>query len=284
MVKRKPYWLRKKISYEAKRETDELLKDVGIATICQEASCPNISECFSKSQATFLILGQICTRACTFCDVKRGKPKEIDKTEIQKVVEATKKMKLKNIVITSVTRDDLPDGGANHFVECVKALKEFNANIKIELLVPDFKQNKDSIDKVANCGADIVGHNVETIHRRYDIRRGSSYKNSLKVLNMIKKANSCIKTKSALMLGLGEKENEIIEVLRDLRSVECDFLSIGQYLSPSKKHTPVLEYVHPDIFDRYRDIALDMGFGFVISSPYTRSSYMAHEYLNNIIY
>ncbi len=279
MIKTKPLWLRKKVSLEAKRETDELLKDIGIATICQEASCPNISECFSKHQATFLLLGTICTRACTFCDVKRGKPKGVDEKEIEKVVEAIKRMKLKNVVITSVTRDDLSDGGAGHFVKCVKAIKDFNKKIKIELLVPDFKQSQDAIYKVANSKAQIVGHNVETVPRRYDVRGGSTYKGSLRVLEMIKEANPSVKTKSALMLGLGERENEIVEVMKDLREVDCDFLSIGQYLAPSKKHTEVLEFVHPDQFDRYKKIALSLGFRYVISSPYTRSSYMAHKYL-----
>ncbi len=279
MIKAKPQWLRKKVSFKAKRETDELLKDIGIATICQEASCPNISECFSKHQATFLLLGTICTRACTFCNVARGKPKSVDKSEIAKVVEASKRMKLKNVVITSVTRDDLLDGGAGQFVECVKALREFDNDIKIELLVPDFKQNRSSIYEVANSKAQIVGHNVETIPRRYDIRGGSSYQGSLKVLEMIKEANPSVSTKSALMLGLGEKEEEIVEVMKDLRSVKCDFLSIGQYLAPSKKHAPVLEYVEPQQFERYKEIALELGFRYVISSPYTRSSYMAHEYL-----
>ncbi len=279
MIKTKPLWLRKKVSLEAKRETDELLKDIGIATICQEASCPNISECFSKHQATFLLLGTICTRACTFCDVKRGKPKGVDEKEIEKVVEAIKRMKLKNVVITSVTRDDLSDGGAGHFVKCVKAIKDFNKEIKIELLVPDFKQSQDAIYKVANSKAQIVGHNVETVPRRYDVRGGSTYKGSLRVLEMIKEANPSVKTKSALMLGLGERENEIVEVMKDLREVDCDFLSIGQYLAPSKKHTEVLEFVHPDQFDRYKKIALSLGFRYVISSPYTRSSYMAHKYL-----
>jgi len=279
MVQRKPEWLRKKVSLEAKRQTDELLKDIGIATICQEASCPNISECFSKKQATFLILGIICTRACTFCDVTRGKPKAVDEKEIDKVVEACKRMGLQNVVITSVTRDDLDDGGAGHFVKCVQALKDMKPDIKIELLIPDMNENKDAINKVANCGAEIVGHNIETIPRRYDVRGGSNYQRSLKVLQMIKESNPKINTKSAIMLGLGESEDEVVEVFKDLRSVDCDFLSLGQYLAPSKKHTPVLEYVHPDQFKRYKEIALELGFRYVMSSPYTRSSYMAHEYL-----
>jgi len=279
MFKKKPYWLKKKISLQAKIETDELLKDIGIATICQEASCPNIAECFSKKQATFLILGTICTRACTFCDVSRGKPKPIDESEISKVVEATKRMGLKNVVITSVTRDDLADGGADHFVKCVKALKQMKPDIKIELLIPDMNENKDAIKKVSNCGAKIVGHNIETISRRYDIRGGSNYQRSLRVLKIIKESNSKIRTKSAIMLGLGEKEEEVINLLKDLRDAQCDFLSIGQYLAPSKKHTPVVEFVHPDIFKKYKEIAIELGFKFVMSSPYTRSSYMAHEYL-----
>jgi len=281
MTKRKPEWLRKKISFKEKRETDELLRDVGIATICQEASCPNISECFSKHQATFLLLGTICTRACTFCDVTRGKPKSVDNDEIDRVVEAVKRMGLKNVVITSVTRDDLDDGGAEHFSKCVKALKEFDPSIKIELLVPDFKGEKEPIKKVAFSGAEIVGHNVETVPRRYDVRGGSTYEGSLRVLRMIKEANPSVKTKSALMLGLGESEDEVVDVMKDLREVGCDFLSLGQYLAPSKKHAEVLEYVHPKQFEKYKKIALKLGFRYVISSPYTRSSYMAHEYLQS---
>ena len=279
MVQRKPEWLRKKVSFTAKRETDELLKDVGIATICQEASCPNISECFSKKQATFLILGTICTRACTFCDVTRGKPKSVDDNEIQRVVEASKRMGLQNVVITSVTRDDLDDGGAEHFVKCVKALRDMKPDIKIELLIPDMNEDKSAINKVANSGAEIVGHNIETVPRRYDVRGGSSYQRSLRVLKMIKESNPKVHTKSAIMLGLGESEEEVKSVMKDLRDVGCDFLSLGQYLAPSKKHTPVLEYVHPEQFNKYKEIALKLGFRYVMSSPYTRSSYMAHEYL-----
>ncbi len=279
-MSRRPEWLRKKVSFKAKRDTDELLKDVGIATICQEAMCPNISECFGKKQATFLILGSVCTRACTFCNVTRGKPEDIDYKEIEKVVEAIKRLELKNVVITSVTRDDLSDGGAKHFFECVKAIKEFDKDIKIELLIPDFNEKRDSIEIVSKSGAQIVGHNIETIKRRYDIRNGSDYERSLRVLKMIKESNPRVNTKSGIMLGLGESEEEVVEVFEDLLSVGCRFLSIGQYLAPSKKHTPVVEYIKPEQFERYKSIALDLGFRFVHSSPYTRSSYMAHEYLN----
>ena len=278
-MSRRPEWLRKKVSFKAKRDTDELLKDVGIATICQEAMCPNISECFGKKQATFLILGSVCTRACTFCNVARGKPENVDYEEIKKVVEAIKRLSLKNVVITSVTRDDLSDGGAKHFFECVKAIKEFDKDIKIELLIPDFNENRDSIEMVSNSGAQIVGHNIETIKRRYDIRSGSDYERSLRVLKMIKESNPRVNTKSGIMLGLGESEEEVVEVFRDLLSVGCEFLSIGQYLAPSKKHTPVVEYIKPEQFEKYKNIALGLGFRFVHSSPYTRSSYMAHEYL-----
>ncbi len=279
-MSRRPEWLRKKVSFKAKRDTDELLKDVGIATICQEAMCPNISECFGKKQATFLILGSVCTRACTFCNVTRGKPEDIDYKEIEKVVEAIKRLELKNVVITSVTRDDLSDGGAKHFFECVKAIKEFDKDIKIELLIPDFNEKRDSIEIVSKSGAQIVGHNIETIKRRYDIRNGSDYERSLRVLKMIKESNPRVNTKSGIMLGLGESEEEVVKVFEDLLSVGCRFLSIGQYLAPSKKHTPVVEYIKPEQFERYKSIALDLGFRFVHSSPYTRSSYMAHEYLN----
>jgi lipoic acid synthetase len=280
-MSRRPQWLRIKVSFKAKRETDELLKDVGIHTICQEAMCPNISECFSKKQATFLILGSVCTRACTFCNVSRGNPNGyIDKEEIKRVVEAIKRLNLKNVVITSVTRDDLNDGGARHFVECVKAIYEYDNSIKIELLIPDFNENRESISIVANSNAQIVGHNIETIKRRYDIRGGSDYEKSLRVLKIIKESNVNVNTKSGIMLGLGESEDEVIEVFRDLLGVGCEFLSIGQYLAPSNKHAKVVEYITPEQFNKYKEIALKMGFRFVHSSPYTRSSYMAHEYLS----
>jgi lipoic acid synthetase len=276
---KKPQWLRKKISFKDKRDTDRLLKDIGISTVCQEAKCPNISECFREKQATFLILGSICSRACTFCNISKGKPSGIDTEEINKILKAIKKMNLRSIVITSVTRDDLSDGGAKQFSNCVKAIKKYDNSIDIELLIPDMNENKDAINSVANCGANIVGHNIETIKRRYDIRGGSDYHRSIRVLEIIKELNPNIRTKSALMLGLGERENEVIEVFKDLLQAGCDFLSIGQYLRPSKKHVPVLEFVKPEIFDRYRQIAIDLGFKFVYSSPYARSSYKAYEYL-----
>ncbi len=276
---RKPDWLRKKISFGAQKQMDQLLNDVGIHTICQEARCPNISECFSHKQATFLILGNICTRRCTYCNVLTGQPYKVDQKEIDQVSTAILKLDLKYVVITSPARDDLNDGGAKHFYAVTKDILEKSPQTKVELLVPDFKGDIDAIKIVANSGAIVVGHNIETVPRLYNIRKASTYKRSLQVLKDIKLQNPNIKTKSALMVGLGETKQEMIEVFKDLLEVDCKLLSIGQYLAPSNEFEKVVEYVRPSIFNEYKKIALDMGFDFVHSSPYTRSSYMAHEYV-----
>jgi len=276
---RKPDWLRKKISFGAQKQMDQLLNDVGIHTICQEARCPNISECFSHKQATFLILGNICTRRCTYCNVLTGQPYSVNLKEIEQVTTAILKLDLKYVVITSPARDDLDDGGAKHFYEVTKDILEKSPQTKVELLVPDFKGDIDAIKIVANSGAIVVGHNIETVPRLYNIRKASTYKRSLQVLKDIKLQNPNIKTKSALMVGLGETKQEMIEVFKDLLEVDCKLLSIGQYLAPSNEFEKVVEYVKPSVFNEYKKIALDMGFDFVHSSPYTRSSYMAHEYV-----
>ncbi|WP_024954563.1 lipoyl synthase [Sulfurospirillum arcachonense] len=275
---RKPSWLLKKVFFSQKKDVEIALKDIGIHTVCQEAMCPNMSECFSKKLATFMILGSTCTRACSFCSVDTGMPNGIDEKEPQKVARAVASLGLKHVVITSVTRDDLSDGGAEQFVQCVKAIKEMNKNITVELLIPDLKHNTDAIKKIANCGAEVIGHNIETVPRLYEVRKGANYTKSLEVLKALKIANPKVKTKSALMLGLGEREDELKVVLQDLLNMECTLLTMGQYLAPSKTHTPVIEYIKPKKFEELGQIASDMGFEFVKSSPYTRSSYMAHEY------
>lgn len=276
----KPIWLRKKLSNNAQKDMEQLLKDGGLHTICQEAKCPNISECFSKKNATFLILGDTCTRRCTYCNVKTGKPDGVDEKEINEVTIAVKKLGLKFVVITSPARDDLEDGGALQFYKVTKNILENTIDTQVELLIPDFKGNIDSIKKVVDSGAVIIGHNVETVPRLYRVRRNATYERSLEVLRKIKElGGDSVKTKSALMVGLGETEEEMIEVFKDLLAVGCKFLSIGQYLAPSGDYEKVIEFVKPEQFDRYKNIALELGFEFVHSTPYARSSYLAHEYL-----
>jgi lipoic acid synthetase len=279
---RKPQWLRKKISFSAQKQMDQLLEEVGIHTICQEAKCPNISECFSKKNATFLILGNICTRRCTYCNVITGKPHEVNDEEILQVTTAVKKLDLKFVVITSPARDDLEDGGSLQFYKVTQDILEKKPDAQVELLIPDFKAKLSSIQTVVDSGAVIIGHNVETVPRLYRVRQNASYERSLEVLKQtLILGKGKVKTKSALMVGLGETQEEMIAVFKDLLDVGCKFLSIGQYLAPSKEFETVIEFVKPETFEFYKKTALDMGFEYVHSSPYARSSYMAHEYLSN---
>ncbi len=277
---RKPEWLQKKLNFGAQKEMDQLLNDVGIHTICQEAKCPNISECFSKKNATFLILGRICTRRCSYCNVETGKPGSVNKDEIEQVTTSVKALGLKYVVITSPARDDLKDGGASQFYEVTQKILKELPDTKVELLIPDFQGNMESLKIAVESGAVVLGHNMETVPSLYKIRKAANYKRSLQVLRKLKTfAPKNVKTKTALMVGLGETEEEMIEVMKDLRDVGCDYLSIGQYLAPSNEFTKVKEYVKPSQFKRYKDIALELGFEYVHSSPYTRSSYLAHEYV-----
>ena len=279
---KKPEWLRKKLTPTAQKEMESLLKDVGgLHTICQEAKCPNISECFANKNATFLILGNICTRRCSYCNVLTGKPTEVDLSEIQKVTTSVLHLGLKFVVITSPARDDLADGGASQFYRVTKDILEKTKDTQVEILIPDFKAKEESLQTVVDSGAVIIGHNIETVPRFYHIRKNASYERSLKVLKRLKElGGEKIKTKSALMVGLGETEEEMVQVFKDLIEVGCKFLSIGQYLAPSGDYAKVVEFVRPEQFDRYKKIALDLGFEFVHSTPYARSSYMAHEYLS----
>ena len=277
---RKPEWLRKKISFSAQKDMDQLLNENGIHTICQEAKCPNISECFAAKTATFLILGGICTRRCTYCNVTTGAPDPVNQKEIDQVTDAVKQLGLKFVVITSPARDDLKDGGAQQFYEVTQNVIHTIPGTQVELLVPDFLGNIESIKTVANSGAVIVGHNMETVPRLYNIRKASNYQRSLDVLREIKNhAPQGVKTKSAIMVGLGETQDEVVQVMKDLLEVGCKLLSIGQYLAPSNEYEKVVEYVTPKQFETYKQIALDMGFEYVHASPYARSSYMAHEYV-----
>lgn len=280
---RKPEWLRKKITPSAQIEMETLLKDVGgLHTICQEAKCPNISECYANKNATFLILGNICTRRCDYCNVLTGLPTEVDLSEIQKVTTSVLHLGLKFVVITSPARDDLKDGGAEQFYRVTQDILEKSPGTQVEILIPDFKAKEESLQRAVDSGAVIIGHNIETVPRFYKIRKNASYERSIHVLKRLKEmGGDAIKTKSALMVGLGETEEEMVAVFKDLISVGCKFLSIGQYLAPSGEYAKVIEYVTPEQFARYKQIALDMGFEFVHSTPYARSSYMAHEYLQN---
>ena len=276
-IKKKPGWIRSKI-VDSKTffETKKLINQQSLVTVCQEANCPNITECWSKKHATFMIMGDTCTRACAFCDVKTGKPGELDIYEPLKISNAVKKLELNHVVITSVDRDDLDDGGSNHFYKVITATKEKNPNTTIEVLTPDFLRKGDSYKKVLEANPDVFNHNIETVPRLYvSVRPGARYFASLELLKNSKETNNKIFTKSGLMVGLGESKEEIIQVMDDLRSANVDFITIGQYLQPSVKHFPLQRYYHPDEFKELKNIAKSKGFLLVSSSPLTRSSYHA---------
>jgi len=260
-----------------------LLRGMDLETVCEQASCPNIGECFSRSHATFLILGLQCTRSCSFCNVTKGMPVPPDAAESARVALAVKKLALKHVVITSVTRDDLADCGAGVFADTVLNIRKTTPQVTVELLIPDFKGYRDLLRVVAASKPDIIAHNVETVPSLYSsVRSGSDYNRSLGVLSLIKEISPDIKTKSGIMLGMGEKEAEVISVMGDLRAVNCDFLSIGQYLAPSKLHYPVKEFILPEQFAYYKEKGLSMGFAHIESGPYVRSSYMASAYLPSL--
>jgi len=314
----KPEWL--KIKHQNTPElhqVEELLRSLSLNTVCDEAACPNRLECFGRKTATFLILGRQCTRNCKFCNVESDEESVKVESQTEKateeateealyldeprrISEAVSALKLKHVVITSVTRDDLPDGGASHFAKVIDALKK-HPHLTIEVLIPDFLGNADSLRTVFLAAPNIIGHNIETVKRLYpEVRAKADYRRSLDVLREVKRLGAEAKaeveaeaeadadaeefqqifTKSSIMLGLGETQAEVLEVLSDLRKVDCDFLCIGQYLSPTKLHYPVVEYIHPDQFAFYRKTALDMGFKFVASGPFVRSSYHADEAMN----
>ena len=278
-IVRKPEWLRKKITPSVHKEMEALFAEGHLHTVCEEAMCPNISECFRQKQATFMILGNICTRACTFCAVSRGRPMTLDPHEPDNVAKAVRRLGLRHVVITSSTRDDLSDGGAAHFCETVKAIKGIDDTITVELLIPDLQENEAALATVAKSGAEIIGHNLETVPRLYHVRKGAAYERSLRVLKMLSSLNPSIATKSGIMLGFGERDEEVISLMQELLDVGCRYLSIGQYLAPSHRHESVVEYVKQERFELFRQLGMQMGFDYIKSSPYTRSSYMAHEYL-----
>ena len=278
-IKKKPNWIRSRIlDSQNYFETKEIINKKRLHTVCQEASCPNISECWSKKHATFMIMGDTCTRACAFCNVKTGKPTHLDPLEPTKIAQATKELKLKHVVITSVDRDDLEDGGAEHFSKTIQEIRKKNNQTTIEVLTPDFLRKGDVYKKVVSAAPDVFNHNIETVPSLYlKVRPGSKYFTSVNLLRSVKEINKKIFTKSGVMLGLGETRDEVLQVMDDLLEANVDFLTIGQYLQPSVKHYPLDRYVHPEEFAELKSIALLKGFLIVASSPLTRSSYHADE-------
>ncbi|WP_373897995.1 lipoyl synthase [Haloimpatiens sp. FM7315] len=284
MYIKKPEWLKVKISLNKNSsEINNLLKDLNLNTVCDEALCPNRGECFCKGTATFMILGKNCTRNCRFCNVTKSKPEPVNEDEPRNLAKAVEILKLKYVVITSVTRDDLEDGGASQFVKVIREIRKLNKGVTIEVLIPDFKGNEEALKAVMDEKPDILNHNVETVPNLYStVRPMAIYKRSLKVLENAKQINKSILTKSGIMLGLGETKDEVVALMRDLREVDCDILTIGQYLQPSKLHHEVVEYVHPDVFKEYENIGKGLGFKYIASAPLVRSSYNAKDVFKTI--
>ena len=278
-IPKKPPWIRVKApTSKFFKSTNKIIKDKKIVTVCEEAACPNIAECWQKKHATFMILGDICTRACAFFFFYTGKPGFIDLEEPKKIAEAVNELGLEHVVITSVDRDDLIDGGANHFTNVIKGIRDLSKNCTIEVLTPDFHKKPEALSILSNNLPDVFNHNLETVPRLYlSIRPGSRYFVSLKLLADIKKLNPNIFTKSGLMVGLGETKEEIYQVMDDLRAADVDFITIGQYLPPTTKHAKLEKFITPKEFEEYKQMAIAKGFLMVASSPLTRSSYHASE-------
>ena len=281
MHKKKPDWLKIKIELNSNlKSVQALTNSLKLNTVCNEASCPNRVECFNRKTATFMILGSVCTRNCRFCNITPGTPETVDKLEPLHIAEAVGKLGLKHAVITQVTRDDLKDGGASHFAEVITEIKRLNTSTTVEVLISDLKGNIDDLTTILNAKPEILNHNVETVPNLYKtVRPQAIYKRSLDILSKSKEIDSNILTKSGFMVGLGETEEEVVSLLKDLREVGCDIVTIGQYLAPTKDHLDVVEYVHPNVFDKYRDIAYELGFKYVASAPLVRSSYNASKVL-----
>jgi len=276
---RKPPWLKRRIPpFQDIQKVKSILEQTDLHTVCEEARCPNLGECFSRGTSTFLILGKICTRNCGFCGVEHGVPMLTDETEPQKVAQAIQKMGLQYVVVTSVTRDDLPDGGASLFAKTIQAIRALDPKIKIEVLIPDFQGDLASLEIVLKESPDVLNHNIETTARLYpEVRPQADYRRSLNLLKKSKGHDSEIFTKSGFMLGLGETPEEVLELLRDLREVGCDFLTIGQYLQPRPDRLPVMQFVPPEEFEGYKRIGEEMGFKTIASGPFVRSSFHAFE-------
>ncbi len=282
---KKPEWLKKTVSLNNSNinQVQNLLTNLKLNTVCQSAKCPNIFECFSKKTATFMLMGNICTRNCAFCGVRSGKPQNLDKFEPKNIAEAVREMGLNYIVLTSVTRDDLEDGGAKHFAETVREIKSADPNIKVECLIPDFKRNKENLKILLDVKPDVLNHNLETIKRNYKtIRDHANYNESLNILKNSKDIDPGILTKSGFMLGLGEEMEEISELLQDLESINCDIVTIGQYLQPSKDNYPVQKYYSPEEFEKIKNLASSLKFKSVVAGIFVRSSYKAASTINEI--
>ncbi len=274
---KKPYWIKKRFKAGNNLlETQKILDANKVNTVCREANCPNLSECWSKKHATVMIMGDTCTRACSFCNVITGQPGKLDNLEPFRVARTVYDLSLSHVVITSVNRDDLLDCGVNHFVKTVEAIRELNPNTTVEILTPDFKSYKNAAKEISGSNPDVFNHNLETVPRLYNsVRPGARYFSSLKLLNEVKVENENIFTKSGLMVGLGETKEELIQVMDDLRSANVDFLTIGQYLQPTKKHSKIEKFFTPEEFEQFKNIGYSKGFLLVSSSPFTRSSYHA---------
>ena len=275
---KKPEWLKIKLPTQNTLKTKQIIKYQNLTTVCEEALCPNLNECWSKRHATFMILGKICTRSCSFCNIQTGKPNNIDEFEPLRIARAVKDLKLKHVVITSVDRDDLPDGGAKHFYKTIEEIKKLSPNVTIEILTPDFKDKKNYLETISQCQINVFNHNLETVEDLYRIiRPGANYLHSLLLLKTIKDIRPNILTKSGIMIGLGEEPMQIRKLFADLRSANVDFLTIGQYLRPSLNHFPVVKYYNEQYFDSLKKIAINMGFKAVTSLPFARSSYKSKD-------
>lgn len=279
----KPPWLKIRITADANfQSVRHMVEDLSLNTVCQEARCPNIFECFSNRTATFMILGDICTRHCGFCAVSKGAPRLVDREEPRHVAEAVKKLGLQHAVITSVNRDDLPDGGAEHFVETINWVRELNPECKVEVLIPDFQGNWGALDKLMKATPDVLNHNTETVPRLYRrVRPDANYKQTMELIRLAgtyRSSSYPVLTKSGIMCGLGEAMEELKEAMQDLRNMGCDILTLGQYLRPTKSHLPVERFYSPEEFAELKEIGLKMGFRYVESGPLVRSSYHAHQH------
>ena len=277
-----PDWLKKRVPLNKNVQlTKDLLEKKQVNSVCHNAICPNLGECYAKKVATFLVMGTVCTRNCNFCAVTKGTPEPPQADEPQRLAEVVQDLDLQHVVITSVTRDDLHDGGASHFLNCIKAIRDILPDVIIEILTPDFLGNKKAINTLANTQLNIFNHNLETVPRLYPkVRPQANYQRSISLLAQVKSENSSIYTKSGLMVGLGETFAEIEAVLRDLKEVNCDFVTIGQYLQPSSLHLQVEEYIHPETFKKYQLVGEKMGFKNIAAAPFVRSSYNAQEFFH----
>jgi lipoic acid synthetase len=278
-VQRKPDWIRVKAPGSPKwAETNRIVRENKLVTVCEEAGCPNIGECWEKKHATFMIMGDTCTRACAFCNVRTGLPEALDSEEPAKVADAVAKLGLTHVVITSVDRDDLPDGGAVHFAEVIRRIRELSPATTIEILTPDFLRKPGALEVVVAAKPDVFNHNLETVPSKYlTVRPGARYFHSIRLLQRVKELDPDIFTKSGIMVGLGEERNEVLQLMDDLRSADVDFLTIGQYLQPTRKHHPVIRFVPPDEFKSLETTAYSKGFHLVSATPLTRSSHHAGE-------